>query len=46
MAALMSLSDRVLVMDQGVLIATGTPAEVTVNPRVLEAYLGQEATGA
>jgi len=46
MAALMSLSDRVLVMDQGVLIATGTPAEVTANPRVLEAYLGEEATGA
>ena len=46
MAALMSLSDRVLVMDQGVLIATGTPAEVTANPRVLEAYLGEETTGA
>jgi branched-chain amino acid transport system ATP-binding protein len=46
MAALMSLSDRVLVMDQGALIATGTPAEVTANPRVLEAYLGEEATGA
>jgi branched-chain amino acid transport system ATP-binding protein len=46
MAALMSLSDRVLVMDQGTLIAAGTPAEVTVNPRVVEAYLGEETTGA
>ena len=46
MEALMSLSDRVLVMDQGTLIASGTPAEVTADARVLEAYLGEEATGA
>ena len=42
MAALMSVSERVLVMDEGKLVASGTPQEVTENPRVIEAYLGEE----
>jgi len=42
MAALMSVSDRVLVLEQGGLIAEGTPSEVTANPRVVKAYLGEE----
>lgn len=42
MAALMSVSERVLVMDEGNLVATGTPDEVVANPRVIEAYLGEE----
>jgi branched-chain amino acid transport system ATP-binding protein len=37
----MSVSDTVLVLDGGKLIAHGTPEEVRRNPLVLEAYLGQ-----
>jgi branched-chain amino acid transport system ATP-binding protein len=46
MAALMSVSDRVLVMDQGELIAAGSPAQVTADSRVIEAYLGEEPSRA
>ena len=40
MSAVMRLSDRVLVLDQGRVLMEGAPAEVTSDARVVEAYLG------
>jgi len=44
MQVVMDVADRIVVLDWGHVIAQGAPAQIKVDPAVIKAYLGEEAT--
>ena len=42
LGVVMDISEQVYVLDFGELIGAGNPAEISKNPKVIEAYIGEE----